>query len=68
MRKFVGSFVLSIVNVFQVILIEPYYEPYKEIVRLAGATVVYVPLTPVRHPNKRSLCGMYPPFYPILIL
>ncbi|KAK3108347.1 hypothetical protein FSP39_006066 [Pinctada imbricata] len=30
----------------EVIIMEPYYEPYKEICRLAGAKVVYVPLAP----------------------
>lgn len=35
---------------FQVILIEPCYEPYMELARLAGASVKYVPLIPVCNP------------------
>lgn len=30
----------------EVILLEPYYEPYRELLRLAGAKTVYVPLKP----------------------
>lgn len=33
--------------IFQVVLIEPCYEPYIELARLAGASVKYVPLIPV---------------------